>query len=145
MSLTALHSGPSISSLSVSPPLFGGRDTKRGAYPCKAHFSSLCTGNWCHSWATFSPFSRARAATVPSDICVLQAQGLLCPSLVKAMCLGRLRWPEHTQLSPSAPAPVGRGSNQPRCSQRIHRHILAGGPVLSPGQCKLPTVTNFTV
>lgn len=98
---------------------------KRGAYPFKAHFSSLCTGNCHNSWATFSPFSRARAAAVPSDTCVLQAQGLLCHSLVKATCLGRLLWPEHTQLSPTAPAPALRGRNQPRCSQEDPRTYLS--------------------
>lgn len=48
---------------------------QRRAYPCEAHFISLCMGNRPNSWVTFSPFSRARPAAGPSDICVLQARG----------------------------------------------------------------------
>lgn len=38
---------------------------KRGSYPCKAHFSSLCMGNCPNSWVTFSPFSRPELSLCP--------------------------------------------------------------------------------
>lgn len=61
-SLRTLHLLP------ISPPLFGRRDTKAEHTLAKACFSF-------NTWVMFSAFSIARAATVPSDICVLQAQG----------------------------------------------------------------------
>lgn len=128
--LTAFHSGPSTSSLPVSRPPFGRRDTKGERTLARPIL-------FLSAWAT-APTVGSRFLLFPGPGLPLGPQtSVYCRpgaalSPMKATCPVRLRRPERARL-PSAPAPVWRGSHQPRCWPRIHGHIEAGGPVLSAG------------